>query len=285
MSDFKQVDVGKIISSVAAKAAEISKECEGDYYDDGLLHCGQCHTLKQSRQINPFTHKEHILPCICECEKARRDEEYRRIEEEKEFLRVKRMRTELIADKQLRSWTFEADDGKTPKMKAAHTYVEKWQQMYKENIGLLLYGDTSRGKTFFAACIANALIDRGIPVLVTSFPKILSMLSGFKTDSNEFINSLDQYKLIIIDDLGVERQSEYALEQVYSVIDNRYKSGKPMIITTNLPISEIKNPKDMSYKRIYERILENCVPMELDGPNRRQQTGANKLQRARELFK
>lgn len=285
MSEFKQLDLGSVIDSVAAKTAEISRECDGDYYEDGLLHCGKCHTKKQSRQISPFDHKERIFPCVCQCEMARREEERRRIEAEKELQRIKRMKSELVQDKNLHNWTFANDDGKNPKMKAARTYVEKWKQMYEENIGLLLYGDVGTGKTYFAACIANELIDKGVPVLVTNFSRLVNQLSGFNDDKNEFLNSLNLYKLLIIDDLGVERQSEFVMEQVYNIIDSRYKNGQPMIITTNRPIQEIKEAKDMNYKRIYDRILENCVPMEITGESRRRQANIEKIQRARELFK
>ena len=90
--------------------------------------------------------------------------------------------------------------------------------------------------------------------------------------------------MLVIDDLGVERQSDFALEQVYTVIDERYKSGKPMIITTNIPLEELRNPADIRYSRIYDRILESCVPIQLGGPSRRKGLAGNKMKIARELF-
>lgn len=286
MSGFQSLDLSNFYDSIANKAAENSNRCEGDYTgEDGLLRCGKCHGKKQSRQIHPFKKTEVILNCVCECEQQRREEERLKIEQEKEFMRIKRMKSELIQDKEIRSWTFAADDGTSPMTKHARTYVNNWQQMYDENTGLLLYGDVGTGKTFFAACIANHLIDNGVPVLVTNFTKLVNQLSGFKEDKNAFLNSLNAYKLLIIDDLGVERQSEYVMELVYSVIDSRYKSGKPMIITTNLPISEIRSPKNMEYKRIYDRIMENCIPMQFMGESRRKQASTEKMKRARELFR
>ena len=69
----------------------------------------------------------------------------------------------------------------------------------------------------------------------------------------------------IIDDLGVERSTEYAMEQMFFVIDSRYRSRRPMIITTNLKLSELKNPPDLAHARIYDRILERCAPILLTG--------------------
>ena len=53
--------------------------------------------------------------------------------------------------------------------------------------------------------------------------------------------------LLIIDDLGVERSTEYAMEQMFFVIDSRYRSRRPMIITTNLKLAELKNPPDLAH--------------------------------------
>ena len=72
------------------------------------------------------------------------------------------------------------------------------------------FGDVGTGKSFFAGCIANALLDQDVPVLMTNFPTILNRLTGmFSEDRSEFIASFDEYDLLIIDDLGVERSTEY----------------------------------------------------------------------------
>lgn len=122
--------------------------------------------------------------------------------------------------------------------------MEHWNEAYRDNTGLLLFGDVGTGKSFFAGCIANALLDRDIPVLMTNFPTILNRLTGmFSEDRADFIASLGVYDLLIIDDLGVERNTEYTMEQMFTVIDCRYRSHKPMIITTNLKLEEIKNSR------------------------------------------
>ena len=78
---------------------------------------------------------------------------------------------------------------------------------------------------------------------MTNFPTILNRLTGmFSEDRADFIASFDEYDLLIIDDLGVERSTEYAMEQMFFVIDSRYRSRRPMIITTNLKLAELKNP-------------------------------------------
>ena len=126
--------------------------------------------------------------------------------------------------------------------------------------GLLIWGDVGTGKSFFAGCIANALLEKGVPVLMTNFSRILNTLTVMHfEDRNQFINSLNRYSLLIIDDLGIERNSDFALEQVFNVIDCRYRSKKPLIITTNLTLSELNNAADIAHKRIYDRILERFI--------------------------
>ena len=86
--------------------------------------------------------------------------------------------------------------------------MENWKEAYKNNTGLLLFGDVGTGKSFFAGCIANALLDQDVPVLMTNFPTILNRLTGmFSEDRSEFIASFDEYDLLIIDDQMCIRDS------------------------------------------------------------------------------
>ena len=72
--------------------------------------------------------------------------------------------------------------------------------------------------------------------------------------------ALCSYPLLILDDFGMERGTEYGLEQVYSVIDSRYRSGKPLIATTNLTLEELQHPQDTPHARIYDRLTSMCAP-------------------------
>ena len=152
-------------------------------------------------------------------------------------------------------------------------YADAWDDMRRENNGLLLWGNTGNGKTFAAACIANELIDRGIPAMITSFPRILN--AGY--DKQEIIEQVHYYPLLVIDDLGAERSSEYAMETVYTVIDERYKAKKPLIVTTNLTLDELCKPKDMTYQRIYDRVFEMCTPLVFKGDNLRRDKANKRL--------
>ena len=82
---------------------------------------------------------------------------------------------------------------------------------------------------------------------MTNFTAILNDLSERFEGRNEYIDYLCRYPLLIIDDLGTERGTEYALEHVYNVIDSRYRSGKPLILTANISPDVLNNPPDMAH--------------------------------------
>ena len=92
------------------------------------------------------------------------------------------------------------------------------------------------------------------------------------------------YDLLILDDLGAERGTEYALEQVFAVIDARYRSRKPLIVTTKLTLDALKHPDDLAHARIYDRILEICAPILFGGENLRVEKANETKTAARNLL-
>lgn len=240
---------------------QVQKEPGPQQYlgEDGFLYCGKCHTPVQCRIT--FEGKERLMPCICKCQKEERERQEQRMKEEEQLLYVRRLKAAGIQERHLQDWTFAlATD--TPSIQMAKRYTENWKKVKAENLGLLLWGDVGTGKSFLAACIANALLEKGVPVLMTNFSKILNQMGAMYSDERyRYIASFNRFSLLIIDDLGIERNTEYALEQVYAVIDERYKTGLPLIITTNLTISQLRNPEDVAHARIYSRVLEMCTPV------------------------
>ena len=181
-------------------------------------------------------------------------------------------------------WTFAKDNGRSPQMHHAHRSVEQWQTMKAENIGLLLWGGVGTGKSFLAGCIANALMEQEVPVRMTNFTRILNELNNSFSGRNEVVDRLCRYPLLILDDFGMERGTEYALEQIYTIVDSRYRSRKPLIVTTNLTLDELRHPQDTVHARIYDRLLEMCVPISCIGTSFRKETAQEKLERPKSLI-
>lgn len=265
-------------------AAAVTPEPQ-DYIhpETGLLHCGKCHTPKQCR-VTLFD-KEKLMPCNCKCRQEQLAAEEQARKEQQRLDRIRRLKANGLQDRALFAYTFDKADNGNPALKYAYRYVKHWTEVKAQGRGLLLWGGVGTGKTFAAACVANALTEQGVPVLMTNFSKILNSLSGmFSEDRNKYLASLGEFDLLIIDDLGIERNSEYAQEQVYNIVDSRYLSRLPFIITTNLTLSELKNPKDTAHARIYDRILERCAPVLFGGKNYRTENAEDTKNAIREIF-
>jgi DNA replication protein DnaC len=275
----------KMLESVIQAANAAAALEPGDYEQDGLRYCGKCHTTKQTRK-NLFG-KEITVGCMCACAQQKYDQEEKARKKQEEADRIMRLRSVGISSQTFRDASFAADDGKNPKpMDTLRRYVEKWEDMQRENIGLLLYGDVGTGKSYGAACIANRLIEQSIPACMINLSTVLNSMGGFQSEEkNTYISDLMQYPLLILDDFGMERQTEYALEQVFNVIDARYRSGKPLIITTNLSMAELNNPKSLEHKRIYDRIKEMCQPLNFGSNGRRADRAQEKRRVAAELLR
>lgn len=242
---------------------------ENEYVgEDGFLHCSVCHKRTERMAVVPELGINRKVRCICDCRKAEMEEHDRRMKREE----LERQKKTCFAETNMENWTFENDDRKNPKLSdAMQNYVNSFTDFKREGKGLLLYGSVGTGKTYYAACIANRLIDAGHRVYMTNFARLSNQIHGMHEGKQTFIDSLNMYALLIIDDLGAERKSEYMQEMVFNIIDARYRSGLPFIITTNLTAEEIKKPQEIGYSRIYDRILERCFPIEVSGMSRRRQ--------------
>ena len=256
----------------------------GDYTgEDGLLYCGKCRTPKQFRMEAPPL-EGRLLPHPCRCEQERIDREAAEQEARRHRQAVADLKSKGFTDPAMRTWTFANDNGKCPQMKHAHFYVENWPTMQEENIGYLLWGGVGTGKSYFAGCIANALMEQEVAVRMTNFALILNDLTASFEGRNEYIARLCRAPLLILDDFGMERGTEYGLEQVYNVIDSRYRSRRPLIVTTNLSLQDLQHPQDTAHARIYDRLLEMCAPIRFSGENFRRATAQDKLARLKNLM-
>ena len=132
--------------------------------------------------------------------------------------------------------------------------------------------------------IINALMEQEVAVRMTNFALILNDLTASFEGRNEYISRLCRAPLLILDDFGMERGTEYGLEQVYNVIDSRYRSRRPLIVTTNLSLQDLQHPQDTAHARIYDRLLEMCAPIRFSGENFRKTTAQDKLTRLKNLM-
>lgn len=273
------LDLQKVLPAEAFE----TEQNDGDYIGkDGLLYCGVCRTKKQTRlPASDFTGgREIIVPCICKC----------KVEEEKkrqEMQRLERLKASSLMDAKLKAARLDGYqvDGDNQKIyNLAGNYVKRFDEMCEKRQGLLFWGTVGTGKSYTAACIANELLNQMIPVVMTSFVKILQNIQGNPDEEERIMAGLNTAKLLIIDDLGAERSTDYALEKVYNIIDSRYLSGKPLILTTNMTLKDMQESEDIRYRRIYDRIFEMCFPVRFAGRSWREKAASKRFDAMKNLM-
>ena len=275
-----------MIPVLEAFTVETDNELREDEHrnDMGLICCKNCHSL---RQITLAVGDKQISPrVLCRCQEEERDRMEAEWKARRQREEIERNRSIGLTDPVIGKHTFENDLGYNPHaMEIARNYVEHWEKFKQNSQGLLLWGDVGTGKSFLAGCVGNELLNRGVRVLMTNFSRLLNRLTDIQMgDWNGFIDSLNSFDLLILDDLGIERNSEFAKEQIFSIIDSRYRSGLPMIVTTNLTLLELRSPGDLWRKRIFDRVLERCIPVCVNDQNIRKHLAEKTMERGRELL-
>lgn len=282
--------VAGALGGLMAQAQRAGQPENGDYYDsEGFLVCGKCHTRRQV-EVNmpdlkavPFDPKKKVrvkMPVSCRCRAERRYQEEQMLQQDKDMRAMETLKRQSLMDERLRDVSFDSfrkTNDNAYNLKLCLRYANHFDEMLAKNQGLLFYGGVGTGKTFAAACIANHLLSQRVPVIMTSFVKLLESMQGFSEDDSALIARLNRAKLLVIDDLGAERSTDYALEKVYDIVDSRYRAKLPIILTTNLSMTELKESTDIRYTRIYDRIFEMCYPMQFKGQSWRKAEAARRF--------
>lgn len=278
------------LMNIMNNLADEPSKATDDYLEDGVLHCAVCRKPKQTVTKWPdgrggFVDK--LVPIPCDCIRAK-DEAAKKKDQHEQFMAsIEQMwvADQLQIPNCLRK-TFDVDDRHAASVsEVCRRYVAQWPKMKQENIGVLLFGAVGAGKSFYACAIANAVLVQLDSAVVTSFPRILNLLQSTQ-DKQALLDRMQRYSLLVLDDLGAERDTAYAAEQVFNVVDARVQTGLPLIVTTNLSVAEMQQADSMQLKRIYDRVLELCpVRIKLDGESRRTQNAQQRLALVNDLLK
>lgn len=254
------------ISRLSEACRENRPENADDYTDEnGILICGVCHEPLQTDVT--FCGNTMRVYCACKCvmEAAeRRRAETRAVEAR---MKAERFRQEGFTDRAYLGMTFDKDDCPEHNLsKAARHYAENFTPNAEQH-GIMFMGNVGTGKTFYACCIANAVIDRGYSAWVTTLHPLIRALSD-RVSARETIDRIQSVDLLVLDDFGSTAQNDYTTDKLFEIVDARYRCGKPLIITTNI------QPKDMErcslgMRRIFDRLRERCRNVVVDGGSRR----------------
>lgn len=193
-------------------------------------------------------------PQRCDCAKAiefwkrwdAKQEELRKAQAIAEEQEQKRRKIEAILGrsgikKRYLSRSFEnfvVNDVNRKAYEIAKSYVDNWQENKDKGEGLYFEGTCGTGKTHLAVAIAMKLINQGVPVICkTSIDLLASIKQSYERDSTvneeDVIEAYNTVDLLVIDDLGKERATEWSVPILYRIINDRYENMLPTVITTN----------------------------------------------------
>lgn len=208
------------------------------------------------------------VPCVC------RDEAVRRARTRGLITNVpRRFAGVAVSD----DGQFVADSGRRLDFPHAITravlkYVRTIDDKLSAGRGIWFTGDTGTGKTTLAMLVSREALRSGHSVAIYSVPRLLAEIrstfdSGASSSHAELFAKLTKVDLLHLDDLGAEQQTDWVLEQLYSIINERYEDGKALVVTTNLDEAQLK---DQIGARTVSRLVEICGdPLPLFGTDRR----------------
>ena len=262
---------------------------EEDTVKDGILYCGKCGEPKQA-WINWIPDEDGNcdqrlvrVMCRCDMEAEQREKEQKVIDGFAESMRS--IDLALHTDRNAVRWNFSDDDSAaSPISRTCRKYIDQWREMKKDNIGILFYGSKGNGQSFYASCIYNELKRRMETVGFISTANLMNILGTW--DKTEIFDAIRRVHLLVLDDLGAERDTSYSAELMYNVIDTRYKAALPTIVTTNIDLYDMENENDIWRSRIYDRVIEMCpITLKMEGNSRRSGIANARKERARELMR
>ena len=274
------------IKTIVIDGVEFTFSEDKAFEKDGHVYCRKCKEKIDSDPLNCLGNKKILFRRQCKCD--REEESLRKEKEEADHIR--RLREEcFITSRNLINCTFDrviAPDRQ--EVIIAKNFVKNLKELSKDNNGLIFHGNVGTGKTYLAACIANKIIeDYQIRVKMRNIPQIINDIEkgGFDIDKNDYYRKLSSVSLLILDDFGIEMNTEYVNEMVYQIINTRYESKKPTIISTNIPLGLImEGSNDIDKERIYSRLREMCIPVKIAGKDIRTELGRKKLRETRDLL-
>lgn len=230
-----------------------------------------------------------------EAERKAKEEAERKAEEDRKFReRIQRIIGESgMGERFLRRTfdTFQITDKNRIAARIAKKYADNFEDMLPKRDqpepgrnGLFIAGPTGTGKTHLAAAIANQLIHNGIPVICMTMIDLLERIkrtfSRKGVDEGSVLTLYKTVPLLIIDDMGKEPATEWAVSTIYNIINGRYEAYMPIIITTNYDdktlvarLTPQTTHDSITAEATIDRLNEMCRVVILDGDSWRTSYG------------
>jgi DNA replication protein DnaC len=276
-------DAGRAMSG--SSASRKGDQAEALKLDDKVCpHCGR-ELQAEWVEFPPALQKKYgkpgewyYHPCTPECEKKNDQREWEHMRRDG---RVALLRERSGLSKRMKGYTLDNFDpyANPPSTMKAVEKVEEYLNNWDENreIGRSLYlsGDVGTGKTHLAVAVMNELIrKKRVPSLFVTVPELLDNLRGAYMipgrDLDEWMEAVKNADLLVLDDLGSEKPTEWVRERIFVIVNHRYREALPTIFTSNI------GPKDLAAKlgeRTASRIIAMCEEgIDIEGDDYRKTT-------------
>ncbi|KZD53641.1 ATP-binding protein [Bacillus pacificus] len=225
--------------------------------------------------------KNKILP-TCECVVEREEAKIREAQNFAKKREIEKLFSISNLGERFSKSTFESfldRNGSETAYKVAVKYVKTFKEWKGES--LLLWGEPGNGKTHLAAAIVNELSKKGYIVVFQSVPELLQRIrSTFNSENKEnetqIMRALLECDLLILDDIGAEKTTEWVEEKLFNIIDGRYRKELPTLYTSNLEPKELKHQVG---KRSYDRMVETSLTVKNEAASYRREIAKQRLQR------
>ena len=177
---------------------------------------------------------------------------------------------------------FRVDSQNAKAFETVKRYSDNFRKHADQGLGFMLSGSYGTGKTHLAAALAIDLINKGIPVVfgtsISLLGKIKQTYGGNRNQENELeiLETYNSVNLLIIDDLGKERTSEWVLEKLFSIVNTRYENNLPIVVTTNYDMATLidkltVNQNSDIAESLVSRLYEMCRGIRLNAPDHRKE--------------
>lgn len=267
--------IGRVMTRIVNTSA-CSEETEGYTCE----HCNK-YIAAITVEVPQLRIKNKILP-TCECVVEREEAKIREVQNFAKKREIEKLFSISNLGERFSKSTFESfldRNGSETAYKVAVKYVKTFKEWNGES--LMLWGEPGNGKTHLAAAIVNELSKKGYIVVFQSVPELLQRIrstfnSENKEDETQIMRALLECDLLILDDIGAEKTTEWVEEKLFNIIDGRYRKELPTLYTSNLEPKELKNQVG---KRSYDRMVETSLTVKNEAASYRREIAKQRLQR------
>lgn len=234
----------------------------------------------------------YASPCTCKAgkekyeqeqlnkRKARLDREQKEQQQELQE-KISRIKKQSGIAKKFLGCTFDSYKANNSNNEQIKADLYEYAKNFKgQTMGFYIHGDIGTGKTHIASAIANHLLNQGTAVICMNERQLLGKIKqSFETSrhydsESQVLKTYETTPLLIIDDMGKERATEWSIATIYAIIDSRYEADKPIIITSNYNMQELVKRltpagDDTTARAIIDRLMEMTQTVNVKGESYR----------------